>query len=359
MDKLPGFLTPALVFLLVFVLNVALPGRRVIGYATSAKTKHKIRYRLNGILVLFVVLFTWVILCSNSILPWDWFYRSRWYGLAGATLFGLLFSLAAVLPHPKVKDSFLADFFHGRSENPQLWGGRTDTKLWLYLAGAILLELNILGIVTHNRLVANDQPSYGLYMSAALLTLFVVDYLIFEEAHLYTYDFIAERVGFKLGWGCTAFYPYFYALPLWIAAEMPSPATPIWLQGAFVVLFLAGWGLSRGANMQKFFFRKNPKAAFLGILPQSISNGNNSLLTNGFWGMSRHINYLGELVMAVGIVLSTGPVLLTWAWLYPLYYLILLVARQSADDKRCTLKYGTLWQEYKKKVPYRIIPYIY
>jgi len=45
--------------------------------------------------------------------------------------------------------------------------------------------------------------------------------------------------------------------------------------------------------------------------------------------------------------------------LYPLYYIILLLTRQRDDDKRCTLKYGELWKEYKKKVPYRIIPFIY
>ena len=48
-----------------------------------------------------------------------------------------------------------------------------------------------------------------------------------------------------------------------------------------------------------------------------------------------------------------------WPWLYPLYYVALLFPRQHADDKRCAEKYGELWQEYCRRVPYRIIPWVY
>jgi len=48
-----------------------------------------------------------------------------------------------------------------------------------------------------------------------------------------------------------------------------------------------------------------------------------------------------------------------WPWLYPIYYVVLLFPRQADDDKRCAAKYGELWNEYVKKVPYKIIPFIY
>ena len=63
--------------------------------------------------------------------------------------------------------------------------------------------------------------------------------------------------------------------------------------------------------------------------------------------------------MASGIVISIGHLLLPWPWLYPLYYVALLFPRQIDDDKRCAEKYGALWDEYLKKVPFRIIPKIY
>jgi len=83
------------------------------------------------------------------------------------------------------------------------------------------------------------------------------------------------------------------------------------------------------------------------------------VLISGFWGVSRHINYLGELLMAIGLSLSLGYPSALLPWLYPLYYVALLVPRQLDDDRRCALKYGALWQEYQRAVPYRIVPFVY
>ena len=91
----------------------------------------------------------------------------------------------------------------------------------------------------------------------------------------------------------------------------------------------------------------------------TIADDNRKVLVNGFWGLSRHINYLGEILMASGIILATGYPGLLWPWLYPLYYILLLFSRQHDDDRRCALKYGKLWEEYRKRVPWRIIPHIY
>jgi protein-S-isoprenylcysteine O-methyltransferase Ste14 len=46
-------------------------------------------------------------------------------------------------------------------------------------------------------------------------------------------------------------------------------------------------------------------------------------------------------------------------WLYPLYYVGLLVPRQLDDDRRCAEEHGALWDDYRRRVPYRIIPRIY
>jgi len=359
MDKLVGFLSPVIVYILIFILNAGLPGRWVVGYVKGKDSGEKLRYRLNGIPVLITVIVTWALLCYLGIIGWDWFYEQRWSSLAGAITFGLVFSFAIVFPFPEVKRSFIADFFFGRLENPQLWGGRVDTKMWLYLAGAIMLELNILSFTAHHHIVFGDQSSPGIYLATVLLSFFIIDYITFEEVHLYTYDFIAERTGFKLGWGCIAFYPFFYSIPIWSTVELPAGRTPSWLLIVFSLLFFSGWVLSRGANLQKYYFKKDPSLSFFGIKPEVLTDGNRSLLVNGFWGLSRHINYMGEITMAAGIVLCTGYPMLPWPWLYPVYYILLLFTRQYADDKRCALKYGALWQEYLNKVPYRIIPYIY
>jgi delta14-sterol reductase len=68
------------------------------------------------------------------------------------------------------------------------------------------------------------------------------------------------------------------------------------------------------------------------------------------------VNYLGEILMAFGLALCLQH---PAAFLYPLYYLALLVPRQLDDDKRCAEKYGPMWEDYKRAVPYKIIPGVY
>ena len=142
-DKILGFLAPTFIYLIIFILNAILPGRWVTGYVTKTNTNEKLKYRLNGIPVLFTMCILWFALGYSNIVAWDWLYQYRWFGLAGACTFGIIFTLILVLPNAPVKKSFFADLYLGRLENPQLWGGRIDAKMWLYLIGAVLLELNV------------------------------------------------------------------------------------------------------------------------------------------------------------------------------------------------------------------------
>jgi len=80
---------------------------------------------------------------------------------------------------------------------------------------------------------------------------------------------------------------------------------------------------------------------------------------NGFRGVSRHVNYLGELLMASGFALALGWPLALGPWLYPFYYIALLLPRERDDYRRCAEKYGALWDEYRRRIPWRIIPRVY
>jgi len=200
----------------------------------------------------------------------------------------------------------------------------------------------------------------GTGTGTGLFTFFVAEYLNFERVHLYTYDLFAERVGFKLGWGCLVFYPFFYCVGLWSVAERPNPHTPLPLLVACGLLFFSGWALSRGANLQKFLFKIEPRAKLFGVIaPEVVAGGGKQLLCSGFWGLARHINYLGEILMALGLTLSLGYLADLVPWLYPVYYVVLLFPRERDDDRRCAEKYGALWQEYCRRVPRRIVPGLY
>jgi protein-S-isoprenylcysteine O-methyltransferase Ste14 len=355
-----GFLSPWVVTAVVLALHRVVPARWVDGYVRDERTGRPLRYRLNGlrVFVLTVALFGGA--AHLGLVPWDFFWTHRWEGLAGACTLGLLFTFAIVLTAPPTGRGLLADLYLGRRHNPQWGGGRLDAKMVLYMVGAILLALNVGSFAAHQRIAYPDAPSAGVLVYAALFGFFVAEYLYFEQVHLYTYDFFAENVGFKLGWGCLTFYPYFYCVGLWSEASRPDPGTPPLLLGAYALVFFLGWGLSRGANLQKFLFKTRPEAKLFGLLaPEAIGQGSHRLLCSGFWRISRHVNYLGEILMATGLALALGRPLDPWPWLYPLYYVALLLPRQADDDKRCAKKYGALWDEYCRRVPYRIVPGVY
>jgi delta14-sterol reductase len=322
------------------------------------QTGNVLEYRTNGRFVLLVSILLWFALGYFHVLPYAWFYDTRWLGLIGAVVIGLIFALIIVLRYPSTGKPFLAELWFGRAKDVQIRAGFVDAKVWLYLIGAVMLQLNVLSFAAfHLEHVKNVNP--GFLLACAMLTWFCFEYLIFERVHLWTYDFIAERVGFKLGFGCLAFYPYFYAVALWFTADLPNPHIPTWLTILFGVLFLFGWVLTRGSNMQKYLFKTAPDRTFLWIKPEVISDGNHTLLVNGFWGASRHINYLGETIQAVAIALAAGYFGVWEVWLYPLYYVGLFVSRQADDDKVCRTKYGELWDEYTAMVKYRIVPGLY
>ena len=350
-----GFFAPWLVYAIVIALQVVLPARRVDGYVRDDAGR-PLKYRLNGVLVFVAVVAGYLGITRAGWIDAELLWTNRYASLAGACALGLVFTALIVLTAPAVTTSLAKDLFLGRRFNPQLRDGLLDAKMSLYLIGAVMLALNILSFRAHH--VAAYGADHGIDLYTAMFMFFLVDYLVFERVHLYTYDLFAERVGFKLGWGCITFYPYFYCIGLWSAAAHPgADRSGFWIAGA--IAFACGWCLARGANLQKFRFKTRPDASLLGIAPIVVRDERHALLCSGFWRVSRHVNYLGEILMALGLTLALGRPLDPIPWLYPLYYVALLLPRQADDDRRCAAKYGALWTEYCQRVPYRIIPWIY
>ena len=353
-----GFFAPWAIHALVLVLHVVVPAQRVRGYVRDAGGA-PLLYRLNGLPVLALVVAAWWWLGARGLVPWQWLWTHRWAGLAGAATMGLVFTAAVVAGAPRIGRAWLVEAYLGRRANPRLLGGRLDLKMFLYQAGATLLALNLCSFAAQHIALHAGSASPGVLLHLALFGWFLVDYLFFERVHLYTYDLFAENVGFKLGWGCLVFYPYFYACGLWSVVERGDPGTPTALLVVYALVFFAGWSLSRGANLQKFFFKLDPRARFLGIVPVTVEDDRHALLCSGFWGVSRHVNYLGELLMATGLALALGWPTAIGPWLYPLYYVVLLVPRERDDHRRCAAKYGELWARYCARVRWRIVPGLY
>lgn len=78
----------------------------------------------------------------------------------------------------------------------------------------------------------------------------------------------------------------------------------------------------------------------------------------GWWGLVRHANYLGDLILSYSVCAACGfDNLLPWT--YAIFMTVLLVQRCGRDDTRCTGKYGDDWKKYCDKVKWRLVPGIY
>ncbi len=363
-EAVAGFFTPLIVFAAFFLAQMILPGKWVPGYVVDPATGEPRRYRLNGILVFALALIVWAFELTG--MPRDWFYRSSVYAVAGGTVFATIFTLIAVYNHPKrEKRNFIADLWDGRVRELSFFGDRFDVKMYFYVVGGTMFSLNALsGAVYHyEKFGADSNP--GVFLYAAFFTFYILDYFVFERVQLYTYDLIHEGLGFKLFWGGLIVYGWLFILPLWGMAAHPDPGfspawTNAWLIGT-TALFLFGWGISRGANLQKYTFKRWPERKFLGLVePRYIEAGERRILCSGLWGVARHFNYMGEGFLALSIALVFGYPGNPWAWTYFAFIVSMFVWRQVVDDRQCAEKYGPeKWAEYRARVKYRICPGIY
>lgn len=91
---------------------------------------------------------------------------------------------------------------------------------------------------------------------------------------------------------------------------------------------------------------------------ESQMERNSVLLASGFWGLSRHFNYVLELFIALlfGLPALNSSII---PYFYLAFMFVLLIHRSIRDEDKCSKKYGRYWQEYCKLVPYKIFPFIY
>lgn len=390
--ELRGWLCVSCLYSLCFGLHLVLPPwTSSPGYACDCKTGKVLRYRCNGLAVLCTVLVLLAVAARKALIKPSELAICFWPALRAACTLGLVLSFGLFMQgrcnlsaglvdrgescltvngprSPAASNtlefaarSYLAHMYCGIEWNPRPVLG-VDIKLFNYLVGAVALACNVLSAAAlhiENRIT--KTPSNAMLAYLLLMLWFTTEYMYFEHVHLYTYDFFRERTGFKMCWGCFCWYPFFYPIGIWCLVEQSqevdiSPASLL----ICVLLFFLGWTLTRGANMQKFYWRTGQRGAFLCFRNDTVPGSRGHLLCTGFWGVARHVNYLGELVQAVALALPGWLATGSWTpWIYPLYYALLFVGREMDDDRACAAKYGAAWKAYCTMVPYRIVPGLY
>lgn len=337
-----------------------LPGRSAEG--APLPDGRRLAYRLNGLLALLLTIGVAALAVALGLAPPGLLYEH--FGALVITsnavvLLGCVWLVA--LGRRQATDeerelNLLEAYTVGACRNPRI--GRFDLKFFCESRPSM-----ILWVLIDLSLAAQQYTLHGTVSNAMVLVcffqiLYVTDYFTFEDAILTTWDIKHEGFGFMLGWGCLVWIPFAYSLqPLYLVAH-PEPL-PGWGASAVFALNALGFYIFRSSNLQKHRFSRDPMEPIWGRKPEFIQTAHgNGLLTSGWWGISRHGNYLGDWLMGLSWSLTCGFERLL-PYFYPIYFAILLIHREWRDGRHCAKKYGADWDRYTEKVRWRIIPGIY
>ena len=244
------------------------------------------------------------------------------------------------------------DFWMGRELNPRI--GNFDWKEFCELRPGLI------GWMILNLAYCQKQKEVLGYVSMSMMLLqcfqglYVWDALFQEEAILTTMDITTDGFGYMLAFGDMAWVPFTYSLQArYLVLHDPSLSTTALL--AILILHIVGYVTFRGANGQKDIFRRNSEDPAVAHLTYLKTKRGTKLLTSGWWGMARKINYTGDWIMGLTWCLVCGFDSIV-PYFYAIYFMVLLIHRSFRDDHACHEKYGSDWDEYKRKVPYRFVP---
>jgi len=343
------------------ILQILAPGRTVEG--TVLRDGTHLTYKLNG---WFAWWFTLAVLAVGMAL-----------GLVSPTIaadqLGPLLTTANMFAYPiaaffwlygkrfqsddeRVTGNAIGDFWFGTALNPRVAG--FDVKFFCESRVGL-----IAWVVIDLSLAAKQYELHGMVTVPMVLVCafqfwYVADCFLHEEAILTTWDIKHENFGWMLCWGNLVWLPFTYTIQAQYLVHHIHDL-PFWGTVGVILLNAAGYAVFRGANLQKHRFRKCPERPIWGAKPEFIATAKGPLLlASGWWGLARHVNYLGDLLMALAWCLPclfASPI----PYFYVAYLIILLVHRERRDHDSCKLRYGKDWDLYCLKVPYRIVPGLY
>ncbi|KAI6659310.1 hypothetical protein LOD99_14981 [Oopsacas minuta] len=336
-------------------------GRRVPG--TLLSNGKRLIYNING-LSAFIV--SHILLLFFYILKIDISYLFNYY--FEFAIASIIFSLGLsvylyvnsfreglLLAEGGDSGNMLYDFFIGRELNPKI--GELDLKYYFELRPGLIGWI----FINYSCLLYHYQ-TFGYVTPSMLLELFFhfvycLDAFVYEDSVLSMMDITTDGFGYMLAFGDISWVPIVFSMHTRFLAFNPIELSTTMLAIIFA-LWIGGYYIFRVSNSVKCGYRLNPKSPeYADIITISTARGT-KLIVSGLWGMCRHPNYLGDLMVGLAWCLTCG-FSHALPYFYILYFSILLIHRELRDSSMCQKKYKKDWDTYCKVVPYRIFPFVY
>ncbi|AWU75219.1 uncharacterized protein C5L36_0B04700 [Pichia kudriavzevii] len=358
-------------FFSLAILDVYIPG--TTKYGIELRDGTRLKYNINGLqlvgflLVLFISRFY---LYGFNLFELDFLYDNFLGMMATSWEFSILLSFfvyfASFIPLRNKNgkgtkerilsvngnsQNFIGDWFMGRELNPRI--GEWDIKLFCELRPGLLLWLLLNVSCMQRQYQKLGYVTNSMFLINALQFIYIIDGVLNEEGCLTMIDITTDGFGFMLAFGDLCWVPFCYCLQ---ARYLTLNIINLSALSCIIILSIMALGfyVFKASNNQKNNFRQNK----LPHLKSIQTDRGTKLLIEGWWGISQHINYFGDMLIALSWCLPTGfNTILTY--FYVIYFSALLFHRQARDEEKCRSKYGKYWDEYEKQVQYKIIPYIY
>ena len=343
-------------YYLTYIFGVFLATKFLPSFEAKSPKK---TYRLNGLLIFGLLSILIPLGYYSNQISLLFIVRNFYSFFIVSNVFAIAFSFY-LFWRPEAVESApdsngIYDFWHGREKDPMFMG--IDLKVFFYqpsLLGLQLINISFCEAQYHfHGTVTPGMICYQLFWYLYLLT-----HYLREDFMLWTFDIIEDHFGFMLVWGDGVYVPFLYSIVGWFIVDNVHPSQQIsfsWIS-LILCLYFIGLYLFRETNWQKFNVKKHGTQIKIWGRPVELLHG--KLLISGFWGIGRHLNYSGEILVYLCIAMCSG----TSAWIpyiLPLSLFVLLSQRAFRDDQRCKRKYGKVWEDYCKIAKFRMIPFIY
>ncbi|KAF9407007.1 hypothetical protein HW555_012823 [Spodoptera exigua] len=265
----------------------------------------------------------------------------------------------------------LYDFFMGREVHPFI--KKLDIKIWLSrisnTTSLILLSLiftqglllrmpkkDEVSLENWKQFVSSVELKPTVLVFTIMQKVYILNFIMKEYRITTTFYWQSEGVGY-LQAVASALYPYYFTTISKHVADTDLVLSTNTLISASL-LFVLGFFIMLVSNNIKYEFRKTPLHLSLANVDSMPTFHGKKLLVSNLWGILRHPNYTGDILIhsalaLPGIIsghyLAAAPAILT---------ILVLVHRAWRDHERCKRRYGAAWQRYCKRVPSVLLPKI-
>jgi len=353
------------------LLMVVIPGKPHKGPVTA--TGHVPIYKGNGMQAFVVTMAALLAVHYSGLYNIATVYDKMREIITASSMFSIPFCLLLYfkgLIAPSSTDNYVSgnivmDYYWGIELYPRILG--IDLKMLVNCRVGMMSWPILLVCFLMKQLELHGEVSSTMMISVGVQMVYLAKFYWWETGYFDTIDIMHDRFGWMLCWGCLNWVPSLYTnCTFYLVSHRINldniTAVLVFTAGVFAVL------INYAIDEQRQRFRKldgkvniwGKPAKFIeaSYITTDKKEKKSKLLISGYWGLSRHFNYVAELSAAL---LWAPPVqtehILPYA--YFIFLVILLVHRAYRDETRCSKKYGKSYEEYKKKVPYLLIPYVF